>query len=350
MTDDLAPRHAAPQQTAGPRPLPLFLELVRRAGEHDPALARAALAGLAAYQHAPRHVAQQSRSIVTATGRASLRDCGGSGRPIVLVPSMINPPEILDLDPDCSLADALAPSGRVLLLDWGDAAARTTLDVSAHVTELLLPLLRTLDEPAVLVGYCLGGTMALAAAALDQQIAAVATLATPWQFSTYPPEARLALERLWNDALPTAQLLGVLPIEVLQAAFWSLDPHRVVTKYARLAALEPQSAKFRRFVTLEDWANAGEALPLPAARELLIDLFGRDRSGAGDWLGGGPPDCPTLHFTATADRIVPAESVPRCGQRLSSGSGHVGMVVGRSARTGLHAPLRQWLEALPPRG
>lgn len=352
MTDDLALRHTAPQQSVGPRPLPLFLELVRRAGERDPELARDALRGLAIYQQAPRHAAQHERSIVAQVGGASLRDCGGAGRPLLLVPSLINPPAILDLDPACSLADALGLSGRVLLLDWGPASQRLGLDVVGHITDLLLPLLGQLGEPAVLLGYCLGGTMALAAAAAaeERQVAAVVTLAAPWRFAAYPPAARAALRRLWRDAWPTAEQLGVLPIEVLQAAFWSLDPHRLVTKFARLGDIEPGSTEARRFIALEDWANGGEPLPLPAARELLEQLFEGDRPGRGEWLGGGLPRCPMLHVLATGDRITPPATAAPAGDRLACPAGHVGMVVGRSAPESLHRPLREWLEALPPPG
>ncbi len=268
----------------------------------------------------------------------------------MLVPSLINPPGILDLDAGSSLSEALTSSGRVFLLDWGAARDRMTLDVSAHVRDLLLPLLRSLGEPVILVGYCLGGTMALAAAALDRRIAAVATLAAPWCFSAYPPEARSALQQLWHRAKPIAKGLGVLPIEVLQAAFWSLDPHRVVAKFARLATTDPNGLERLRFIALEDWANTGEPLPLPAAEELLEELFGADRSGSGEWLGGGLPACPTLHVTATGDRITPANTAAASGEQVACNAGHVGMIVGRSAPTTLHAPLRQWLEALPPRG
>jgi polyhydroxyalkanoate synthase len=236
----------------------------------------------------------------------------------------------------------------VLLMDWGAATERLDLDVSAHVTDLLLPLLRLLDEPAVLIGYCLGGTMALSAAARTSVVSAVVTLAAPWHFSAYPPDARSALQQLWCNAHPAAEQLRRLPIEVLQAAFWSLDPHRVVAKFARLAETDPESVEGRRFIALEDWANAGEPLPLPAARELIEDLFGRDKTGSGQWLGGGLPSCPTLHITATGDRITPEATAPRQGERRACHSGHVGMIVGRSAPTELHAPLLQWLEALPP--
>jgi polyhydroxyalkanoate synthase len=323
------------------------MELVREVAAHDPQLAARALTGLRAYQSAARSPSAATDA-QAAAGEAHLRHCAGTGRPIVLIPSIINPPHVLDLDAGTSLAAALGRAGRMLLLDWGSLAGRKHLDLSGHVRDLLVPLLsRDLAEPPLLVGYCLGGTVALAAAALTE-VAGVATLAAPWQFSAYPADARAAIAALWQQARPAAEQLGALPMEVLQAAFWSLDPHRVVTKYARFADLERDSAEARRFVLLEDWANGGHPLPLPAAQELIEGLFGLDLPGTGKWLGG-LPSCPTLHFTAGNDRIVPpATAAP--GPGIACPAGHVGMVVGRSAPTHLHRPLREWLAAQPRGG
>ncbi len=277
------------------------------------------------------------RPIVDAAGSTSLRDCGGSGRTIVLVPSLINPPGILDLDPASSLAEALATKRRVLLLDWGQAAGRRTLDLDGHVAERLMPLIAR-QGPVTLVGYCLGGTLALAAAGRSTSVEAVVTLASPWDFHAYPAEARERLLRIWEASAPAATALGSLPMEVLQVAFWQIDPERIVAKFARFASMADGSVEARRFVALEDWANGGEPLPLPAAQQLVEGLF---CGGVAPW---SLPSCPMLHVTAAADRIVPAATVATRGEQLSSASGHVGMVVGRDAPTKLHAPMLSWLE------
>lgn len=262
----------------------------------------------------------------------------------MLVPSLINPPHVLDL-PSHSLAAAVAAQHHVLSIDWGPASERASLDLGGHVESLLVPLLRELGEPVALVGYCIGGTMALAAANL-LPVKRLATLASPWNFAAYPTAARQSLGKLWSDARPAAQAFGVLPTEVLQAAFWSLDPRGIVAKFARLAGEPEASEAVRRFVTIEDWANEGEPLPLPAARELIEDLFTRDLPMRGEWRVGErairPDPCPTLHFTARADRIVPAESAPP-GPIHSVASGHVGMVVGSGAPVALHRPLLDFL-------
>jgi polyhydroxyalkanoate synthase subunit PhaC len=327
--------------------LPLFLEMVRLVGEREPETARAALEGLAKYERAARDGEREPKPIAAQVGQAVLRDHGGSGPPVILVPSLINPPHVLDLDEDVSLASAVARMGRrSLLLDWGAARDRADLDIGGHIKNLLVPLLTELDEPPALVGYCLGGTMTIAAANL-LPVDRVATVAAPWRFSDYPEDSRRSLLCLWGHARQAAASLKALPMEVLQAAFWSLDPSRTVSKFAGFSRLEEEGAEARRFVVLEDWANEGEALPLPAARELIEDFFGADLPGKGEWLIGerrmtDTIPVPLLNCTASRDRITPAVSAPS-GRREDIPAGHVGMVVG-SARHHLHDSLRAFLD------
>jgi polyhydroxyalkanoate synthase len=320
--------------------------LVRQVSKQDPALARGALAGLEAYARIPRPPARPERPALARVAGASLRDHGGDGAPVVLVPSLINPPDVLDLDEGTSLADALGGPGRqVMLVDWGLASDRSNLSIAEHVEGLLLPLLDAIGEPASLIGYCLGGTMAIAAAQLAP-VRRLATLAAPWHFARYPDASRAALARLWEQSDAASAQLGALPMEVLQAGFWALDPERTVRKFAEFANLDPEGDQARRFVTLEDWANEGEPLPLPAARELFETLYRDDAPGSGNWTVGNQrigerPPVPTLHLVAGEDRIVPPESAPE-GEQIVIASGHVGMVVGR-ARAQLHKALSGFL-------
>jgi polyhydroxyalkanoate synthase len=320
--------------------------LVREVSARDPRLATNALAGLRAYERAPRRERPAQKPEIARIRGTCLRDYGGAGKLAILVPSLINPPRILDLDEEVSLTGAIAAMGRrALLLDWGKAEERSELSVAGHVEELLLPLLRSIDEPPALIGYCLGGTMALAAANLTP-VERVATLAAPWNFARYPEASHRALQDMWHHSRGAAAGLGALPMEVLQAAFWSLDPERTVRKFAEFGQLDAASAPARRFVELEEWANDGEPLPFRAAKELVEDLFGKDLPGRGRWHVGGKaasPDInvPALHLTAERDLIAPPQTVAS-GEVVAIPSGHVGMIVG-SARGQLHHALRAFL-------
>jgi polyhydroxyalkanoate synthase subunit PhaC len=344
----LLPQHSALQHERAPRPLPLFLELVREVSARDAKLASDALAGLRAYETAPRRERPAPKPEVARVGEAVLRDHGGHGSPVVLVPSLINPPRILDLDEEVSLTAAITSLGhRVLLVDWGPARARSEFGVAGHVEHLLLPLLRSMNQRATLIGYCLGGTMAVAAANLID-VARVITLAAPWNFSAYPESSHRALQDMWRHAERAARSLGALPMEVLQAAFWSLDPERTVRKFAEFGRLDLKSADARRFIELEEWANEGEPLPYPAAKELVEELFARDLPGNGGWTVGGRTvtdavTTPTLHLTAERDLIAPPKTVA-LGNVVAIPSGHVGMIVG-SARRQLLQALAAFLDA-----
>ena len=118
--------------------------------------------------------------------------------------------------------------------------------------------------------------------------------------------------------------------------------------------LEPRSGPHRRqvrglrrrwrarrratFVTLEDWANDGPPVAGAAAREMFEGLFAR-RSAAAPAHGAsaarsidpGALGIPLLNIVSTTDRIVPAATAPRAGERLDLALGHVGMVVGSRA-------------------
>lgn len=347
----VAPQHGEP--ASRPRPLPLFLDLVRRAGESDPALAAAALAGLRVYQRAPRP-APLARPVATEAGRARLLQCGNEGPPVILVPSLINPARILDLGPDQSLLRFLGGAGfRGLLLDWGHPTpGESQLGIAGHVEHYLVPLIEAVGEPVHLVGYCLGGTMAVAAAAIaGPRIRSLALLATPWHFDGYPAPARETLAALWQSTRKETEQLGMLPIEVLQTAFWSIEPERTVRKYAALAQHGDDAARIARFVALEDWANDGAPLTLAAGRDLFEDFVELDLPGRGLWRVGGItvlPErlgCAVHQITAAADRIAPAETALREVLTSASPAGHVGMVVGSMARAHCWDVLLQWLKS-----
>jgi polyhydroxyalkanoate synthase subunit PhaC len=341
------------QHVNRPRPLPLFLDLVRRAGEKDPALAAAALEGLRIYQGAVRQRPVVRPAAATA-GRARLLQCGDSGPPVILVPSLINPSSILDLAPDQSLLAFLGEAGfRALLLDWGSPdKSESERGIAGHVEEYLLPLIEAVGEPVHLVGYCLGGTMAIGAAVVaGSRIRSLSLLATPWHFAGYPDPARQALTSLRNATRRETAQLGLLPVEVLQTAFWSIDPDRTVEKFAALTHYAVDAERLARFVALEDWANDGAPLTAAAGHDLFELFVTEDLPGKGRWQVGGKTvdphrlPCPVFQITAAADRIAPADTAVRGIETSASPAGHVGMIVGSKARAHCHLPLLHWLQA-----
>lgn len=304
----------------------------------------AVLAGVRAYQAHPYRRALPAPPAVAQIGGVRLLDYGGAGTPAVFVPSLVNPPSVLDLAEGNSLLRWLAGEGvRPLLVDWGEPGpAERALSVDGYVDDRLRPLLATIERPAV-VGYCLGGTMALAAA-LAAPPARLALIATPWNFAGYGDE-RARLTAAWADIATAAEPLGAVPMDLVQPLFWRLDPAGTAAKYEAFGRFDPDSAAARAFVALEDWANDGPPLSLPVARQCFDGFFGADLPGSGDWRGDpATVGCPVLNLVSTRDRIVPAAAAPVVGTRLDVDAGHVGMVVGSRARSLLWERLRDWIK------
>ncbi|HEV2748136.1 MAG TPA: alpha/beta fold hydrolase [Allosphingosinicella sp.] len=334
--------------------------MLRRETAGAPERTARALAGLRRYQEAPRRPPPAPMPVIAEAHGAKLRDYGGAGSgsagggTVLFVPSLINPPTILDLGEGKSLMRWLARRGhRPLLVDWGwEVGRRRSFTVADHVERILVPLIAGLDQPPAVVGYCLGGTMAVAAAALAP-VRGLATIAAPWRFAAYPDPARADVRRLWEQWQPAARSFGMLPMEALQSAFWSLDPGRTVAKFEAFAGMAPGSERAAAFVTLEDWANDGPPIGEAAARDLFEAFFEADLPGSGGWAVAGAavrPEalpCPLLNIVSTTDRIVPQETAIPAGERIELALGHVGMMVGGRAVEALWEPLAAWLSRGP---
>jgi polyhydroxyalkanoate synthase len=334
------------------------LAILWRETEGDPTLRARAFAGLRRFQQALRQTSARACTIFAQHGRAQLLQIEADpvkllGRsPVLFVPSLINPPHVLDLAPGNSLLRHLASEGHpVFQIDWGTPGPDDSgQDIAGHVTEMLLPLMGRLPAPPILVGYCLGGTIAIAAASLAP-CQAIATIAAPWHFDAYPDEFRQQTSNAWNASRTVCERLGVMPMEVLQAGFWSLDPERTIAKYADFADMAEDDPGYDAFLLLEDWVNEGAPLTFAAGRELIEQFYGRNVTASGDWRVDGKVidpaalTVPSFAISSTTDKLVPEGATPPADEWLSLDLGHVGMVVGRRAPEILWKPLSAWLTA-----
>ena len=335
----------------------------------------ATLAGIEAYRRHPYRRGLRDPKVIWRDGASRLLDYGAARRhrasaaPVLFVPSLVNRYYILDLSRRRSLMRYLAGKGiRPLLMDWGrpgaDERGFDLTDYTAGRLEAALDAAVEACGGAVTVaGYCMGGLLALALAQRrPSQVRALALLATPWDFHatenhTPDPHARL----LGALAAPLDGLLaalGELPIDALQALFTWSDPTMVANKFRALAGRDPAGPGAEDFVALEDWLNDGVALTASVARECLIGWYGENRPARGQWRIAGETvrpeslDLPSLLAIPRRDRIVPpasalalAEAMPDA-VRLTPPAGHIGMVIGRSAREGLWKPLESWLKSV----
>jgi polyhydroxyalkanoate synthase len=327
-------------------------------------------AGIDAYRRHPYQRSAETARPVWARGSTKLLDHGRSprrrrsDRAAVFVPSLINRGSILDLNPGQGMLSWLAGEGiRPFRIEWGPPGEEERcFDIALYVRDRLEPALehvaRWSGEPVILVGYCMGGLLALAAALRrPEPVRGLALLAMPWDFHAPDPARAKALAAMYRLGRPAFHILGEMPIDALQALFTVQDPLVALRKFRRFAAMEPGSAEARSFVALEDWLNDGVALSLPVADDALVGWYGANRPGLGLWqLDGvtvdpGRLSVPALIVTPGADKIVPPASAQavldrlRGADRLDLPLGHIGMVVGRGAERALWRPLADWILA-----
>ena len=147
------------------------------------------LAGIRAYHHHPYRRDLIDPDPLWSKGSSKLRDYGGTGRPVLLVPSLINRAYILDLKDGNSLVRDMAARGwRPLLMDWGaPGEAESGFDLNDYIMGYLSEALDAATDlaggPVPVIGYCMGGLLALALARhRGADISTLALLATPWDF------------------------------------------------------------------------------------------------------------------------------------------------------------------------
>jgi polyhydroxyalkanoate synthase len=329
------------------------------------------LDGIAAWQAHPWRRNPAPVPVLWRDGSTALSAYAGDGVPVLVVPSLINRAYVLDLTPDRSFLRGLAALGlRPFLLDWGGpGTVEQGFDLDAYVQRRLLPALSIIEaitgQRAAMLGYCMGGTLAAAAAArLPGRVARLCTVGAPWDFGADTGSlagrvrALMAAGGASQPALAlrnVADAFGLVPCDLFQLLFALVNPVQALVKFRRFAALDPDSDEARHFVALEDWLADGVDMAGPAAIDLLVrwQIDNALASGRFSLLGGRVQArdirCPALVVAGRVDRIAPpagalalADAIPGA-RRLEPPLGHVGMIVGRDSGALVAAPVAAFL-------
>lgn len=329
-----------------------------------------ALEGVEKYRAHPYRRALADPPTIWSEGTTRLMDYGAvagaaaGGLPLLVIPSLVNPAYILDLREGASLLRYLAEAGfRPFLVDWqAPGPEERGFDLDCYIIHRLEPALdavRALAGPPVVMGYCMGGTLAMALASRRApDIRGFVALATPWDFSVdCPPPFRMAALATGGMAALRLEAQAV-PLDMLQLMFAGLDPVLGLAKFRRFAGMDQGSPAAVSFVALEDWANDGMPLAGPVAVQAAVDWYRDNRPMEGTWMTGGEPvdpgnlAGPALVVVPGQDRLVPPGSARPLADQIKAAdilqpkAGHVGMIVGSRARTELYEPLAAWLARL----
>jgi polyhydroxyalkanoate synthase subunit PhaC len=326
----------------------------------------ALIEGIAAYRRHPWQRTLIDPPSIWSEGGTRLLDYGpAGGRPVLFVPSLINRAYVLDIAEGYSMLRWLSGQGvRPLLLDWGwpeETERRFSLTdyVAGRMERAMTAAAGYAGTPPVLAGYCMGGTLAVAAAQRRPDlIGGLALLAAPWDFHAPDPERALQAAQTLPLLEPALAFSNALPVDLLQSLFALLDPWGVADKYRGFARLSPDSERARLFVALEDWLNDGVPLAAGVARACLSEWYGENAPARGNWRIAGLPVDPAAIATPTfvavpgRDRIVPPESARILASLIPNAvlhqpaAGHIGMAAGARAEISLWRPLCDRLRTL----
>lgn len=285
--------------------------------------------------------------------------------PIVLVMSLVSRYYIMDLAPGQSLVEYLVDQGfDVYLIDWGiPRQEHRHFNLDHYVGEVLPECLEKVhddsgEEEVSLVGYCLGGVLAMMHTALARpgQVRALACFTTPVDTNGMKLYKAWAESESFDiDAL--VDQLGNVPAQMVDAMIQALRPlQKTAGRMGMLDHVEDD-----RFVEahyrFERWSADHIPMAGAMAKQLFKD-FMRDNKFLksqmevkGRRVDLGSIQVPFLHIAAQHDHIVPADASKGILDLVSSADkkeivlkgGHVSLIAGGNAVYRLWPQLSGWL-------
>lgn len=319
-------------------------------------------------------VAPTPRSLVWSRGKARLYryESRADDRlpvPILLVYALILRPYILDLTPGRSLVEALVTRGfDVYLLDWGiPNDTDRDLGLDTYIVDYLPSAVQRVRElsPASevsVLGHCQGGTIATTYAALfPEHLRNLVLLAAPIVFAPAHGE-RAGFYATWARHLHESDAQHGANLPYVHSSFIRAATRALVTLTGSADLLAFLRGRLERDEALRAWLAicqwVDDAVPFPGrAFRQWIHGFYQDNVLASGRLGvrGRPAlrriDASLLNVVGTRDLVTPMWQSAQTPELVASedvqslvvDAGHVGLVVGPTARQDVWEPMMAWL-------
>ncbi|HEY6417616.1 MAG TPA: alpha/beta fold hydrolase [Candidatus Binataceae bacterium] len=285
--------------------------------------------------------------------------------PVLFVMSLVSKSYILDLAPGQSFIEFLLKQGYdVYLIDWGvprpeDSQLRLDDYVVDFIPDCISRILADSGEPDLsIIGYCMGGMLALMYAALHPKgpLKNLVCLTTPVNFEG------MKLMRQWTDQRyfdldRIVDTLGNVPPELIFASFDMLRSAARIASQIRLWDNMWNDDFVKSFRMFDRWAADQIPFPGECFRQTTKELMWDNKLIKNELvLGGRRVDLKQIAVSFLAvmaehDHIVPYESAKELLALISSTDkrdiilkgGHVSLVAGPNAVRRLWPQLDSWL-------
>jgi len=286
--------------------------------------------------------------------------------PILFIYSLINRYYVLDFLPKRSLIEYMTEQGYdVYAIDWGTpGVAEQPLTWDDYLGTLIRGAVRwalrtSRAKDLTMYGYCMGGTMALAYAALyPQGIRNFVAQATPVDFSEGGVFTTWTQPEYFDvDALVDAY--GNMPIELMEAGVSMMAPIARMTKWLEVFRQIDNPDFITTFLGMEQWASDNVPFPGEVYRQYIKDCYQENNFCNGRMVIGnrrvdlGAINCPLLTVTADRDTTAPPRSNVALNALVSSTDkqvmsfpvGHVGLSTSSKGRKLIWPEINGWLAA-----
>jgi polyhydroxyalkanoate synthase len=264
---------------------------------------------------------------------------------IVIFPSIINRPYILDLGRGRSLIGYLVKNGfEVSLFDWGCPTARERdLGLKQLLADRIPRAMNSvrrfsnypLSAPRALLGHCLGGNIALKYAENHrEEFDRLVLLTTPIDTENDALLTKWAQIPEW-DAELYSRVFETIPWMALQTSFLLQRPSQTPRRWLKLLSRFTDRDFLESWLQMEIWSNDGVSIPSQLFRDLLLPLYRENVMFRSSDLS-----LPIFSLIAKDDHIVPLESaiaiqnthqLSQHETHIASG-GHVGAVIAAKTR------------------
>ncbi|WP_040797911.1 alpha/beta fold hydrolase [Nocardia higoensis] len=302
--------------------------------------------------------------------RDEARDGAASAQPpVLLVPPLAAPASCFDLRPRQSLARFLLGTGRTpYLIDYGEIGYTDRRMGFEDWIDDILPeaVLRTSADrggaPVDLVGWSIGGTLSLLAAAAHTHlpIRSVTAIGSPLDYDKMPGmgSVRTVARLDRGRTVSTAVRVTGVPAPLTRAAYRATAWNRELTRPLFVAGNIARTESLARMESIDRFMAAMPGYPGRFYAQLWERLVLANDIGRGGLRLRGrrialsQVNAPVLLIGGTTDVITPAESVA-AGVRLLTGAplvrydtvpgGHLGILTGETARDTTWVHLEKFL-------